>query len=90
MLGGLDVFLPYVRDYVNTFIGKSITTEQWKSHLYGYFEKNHNDKVKVLDTVDWEVSILVDYGAFDSFSDRDFSSGVVLRRGARASHKNGI
>lgn len=56
MLGGLDVFLPYVKDYVNTFIGKSITTEQWKSHLYGYFEKNGGDKVNVLDNVNWDVS----------------------------------
>jgi len=53
-LGGLDVFLPYVKDYVNTFIGKSITTEQWKSHLYGYFEKNGSDKVKALDGVNWD------------------------------------
>jgi len=53
-LGGLDIFLPYVKDYVNTFIGKSITTEQWKSHLYSYFEKNGSDKVKALDSVDWD------------------------------------
>ena len=57
-MGGLDVFLPYVKDYVNTFIGKSITTEQWKSHLYGYFEKNGSDKVKALDSVNWDVSRL--------------------------------
>jgi len=53
----LDVFLPYVKDYVNTFIGKSITTEQWKSHLYGYFEKYGNDKIKALDSIDWDVRI---------------------------------
>jgi leukotriene-A4 hydrolase len=34
ILGGLDIFLPYVKDYVETFIGKSITSEQWKEHLY--------------------------------------------------------
>ena len=50
------MFLPYVKDYVNTFIGKSITTEQWKSHLYSYFEKNGHDKVKALDSIDWNVS----------------------------------
>lgn len=27
VLGGLDAFLPYVRAYVSTFIGQSITTE---------------------------------------------------------------
>ena len=56
-LGGLDVFLPYVRNYVDTFMGKSITTDQWKDHLYAYFEKNGGEeKVKVLNAVDWQVS----------------------------------
>ncbi|KAG6829304.1 hypothetical protein H0H87_011970, partial [Tephrocybe sp. NHM501043] len=54
-LGGLDAFLPYVKDYVSTFIGTSITTEQWKDHLYGYWEKNGGpDKIKILDSVDWD------------------------------------
>lgn len=53
------MFLPYVKDYVNTFIGKSITTEQWKSHLYSYFEKNGHDKVKALDSIDWNASRFV-------------------------------
>ncbi|KAJ6620129.1 peptidase family M1-domain-containing protein [Mycena sp. CBHHK59/15] len=53
-LGGLDVFLPYVRDYVATFIGTSITTTQWKDHLYAYYTKNGGpEKVKLLDSVDW-------------------------------------
>ncbi|KAK2459750.1 hypothetical protein APHAL10511_008182 [Amanita phalloides] len=53
-VGGLDVFLPYVRDYVNTFMGKSITTDQWKAHLYKYFTENGGDeKVRILDKVDW-------------------------------------
>ncbi|KAJ7719240.1 peptidase family M1-domain-containing protein [Mycena maculata] len=54
-LGGLDVFLPYVKDYVSTFIGKSITTQQWKAHLYGYYKEHGGpDKVKLLDSVDWD------------------------------------
>jgi leukotriene-A4 hydrolase len=58
-LGGLDVFLPYVKDYVNTFIGTSITTEQWKAHLYQYYTKNGGpEKIKLLDSVDWNVSLL--------------------------------
>lgn len=55
-LGGLDIFLPYVRDYVQTFQGQSITTEQWKDHLYAYWAKQGADKVKALDSVDWNVS----------------------------------
>lgn len=53
-LGGLDVFLPYIKDYVNTFIGKSITTDEWKCHLYGYFEKNDSSKIKALDSINWD------------------------------------
>ncbi|KAF9073998.1 peptidase family M1-domain-containing protein [Rhodocollybia butyracea] len=50
-LGGLDVFLPYVRDYVSTFMGKSITTQEWKEHLYTYYEKNGGaEKIKALDS----------------------------------------
>ncbi|KAI0735797.1 peptidase family M1-domain-containing protein [Earliella scabrosa] len=54
MLGGLDVFLPYIHDYVQTFMGKSITTEQWKNHLYNYFrEHGGEEKIKALDSVKW-------------------------------------
>ncbi|TEB26297.1 leukotriene-A4 hydrolase [Coprinellus micaceus] len=54
-VGGLDVFLPYIRDYVETFSGKSITTWQWKDHLYQYFEKHGGpEKVKSLDSIDWD------------------------------------
>ncbi|KAF8890429.1 peptidase family M1-domain-containing protein [Infundibulicybe gibba] len=53
-LGGLDVFIPYIKDYVNTYIGKSITTDEWKAHLYDYFKKHHGqDKVDALNTIDW-------------------------------------
>jgi len=53
-LGGLDIFLPYVKDYVNTFMGKSITSDQWKSHLYDYFETHGGEeKIRALNSVDW-------------------------------------
>lgn len=56
-LGGIDVFLPYIRDYVATFQGKSITTWDWKTHLYAYFEKHGGrEKLDALNTVDWDVS----------------------------------
>ncbi|KAF8060869.1 peptidase family M1-domain-containing protein [Lyophyllum atratum] len=54
-LGGLDVLLPYVKEYVSTFIGKNVTTQEWKDHLYGYFEKHGGpEKIKALDSVDWD------------------------------------
>ncbi|KDQ55005.1 hypothetical protein JAAARDRAFT_60446 [Jaapia argillacea MUCL 33604] len=53
-LGGTDVFLPYAKHYVSTFMGKSITTEQWKENLYAYFKQHGGDeKIKALDSVDW-------------------------------------
>ncbi|GJJ13844.1 hypothetical protein Clacol_008101 [Clathrus columnatus] len=53
-LGGIDVLIPYMRDYINTFTGKSITATQWKDHLYDYFRKSDQEKVKLLDTIDWQ------------------------------------
>ncbi|TFK25898.1 leukotriene-A4 hydrolase [Coprinopsis marcescibilis] len=54
-LGGINVFLPYVKEYVETFIGKSITTTQWKDHLYEYFAKHGGEeKTKALDSIDWD------------------------------------
>ncbi|KAG8961519.1 hypothetical protein FRC03_005284 [Tulasnella sp. 419] len=55
LLGGLDVFLPYVRDYVKTFRGKSLRTSQWKNHLYRYFEANGGQsKIDLLNSVKWD------------------------------------
>ncbi|KAL1952401.1 hypothetical protein VTO73DRAFT_1550 [Trametes versicolor] len=55
MLGGLDEFLPYIHDYVSTYMGKSITTEDWKAHLYAYWEKHGGEeKIKALNSVKWD------------------------------------
>jgi hypothetical protein len=48
--------LPYIKDYVKTYIGHSITTTQWKDHLYSFFA-NQEDKIKALDGIDWNVSV---------------------------------
>lgn len=54
-LGGQDVFLPYIYDYVNTFTGKSITTEQWKDHLFSFYQKHNPSKIEVLNTIKFDV-----------------------------------
>ncbi|KAH8825130.1 peptidase family M1-domain-containing protein [Flagelloscypha sp. PMI_526] len=58
LLGGLDVFLPYVSSYVNAYIGASITTEIWKDHLYTYWRKydseHGTEKIKALDSINWK------------------------------------
>ncbi|XP_025921860.1 leukotriene A-4 hydrolase [Apteryx rowi] len=49
LLGGPDVFIGFLKAYIQQFAYKSITTEDWKKFLYSYFK----DKVDVLDKVDW-------------------------------------
>jgi leukotriene-A4 hydrolase len=58
-LGGVDAFLPYIRDYVATFLGKSITTEDWKKHLFSYYAEKDTEKLKILNGIDWEVDFFV-------------------------------
>ncbi|KAI0809140.1 peptidase family M1-domain-containing protein [Irpex lacteus] len=41
-------------DYVNTFTGKSITTEQWKDHLFSFYLKHNPSKVEVLNTIKFD------------------------------------
>ncbi|KAM9310953.1 leukotriene A-4 hydrolase [Gastrophryne carolinensis] len=50
LLGGPDVFLGFLRNYLQVFAYKSVTTEEWKKFLYSYFK----DKVEILDKVDWK------------------------------------
>lgn len=56
-LGGINVIIPYIKDYVKTYMGHSITTTQWKDHLYSFFA-GQEDKIKALDSIDWEVSVV--------------------------------
>ena len=39
------------------FVGKSITTEQWKAHLYGFYEKHDKSKIEKLNSIDWDVRL---------------------------------
>ena len=48
--------LPYIKEYVKTFMGHSITTFQWKEHLYSFFA-DQVDKIKALDTINWDASV---------------------------------
>jgi len=53
-LGGLEVFLPYTKHYVQRFMGQSITTQQWKDDLVAYFKENEAAS-KALGEVLWDV-----------------------------------
>ena len=59
-VGGLDHFIPYMKDYVKTFDGTSITTDQWRSHLFHFFgsQPDSASYIRKLGRVDWdEVSV---------------------------------
>ncbi|XP_068828292.1 leukotriene A-4 hydrolase isoform X4 [Capricornis sumatraensis] len=49
LLGGPEVFLGFLKAYVEKFSYKSITTDNWKDFLYSHFK----DKVDILNQVDW-------------------------------------
>ncbi|XP_066490275.1 leukotriene A-4 hydrolase [Tiliqua scincoides] len=49
LLGGPDVFIEFLKAYIQQFAYKSIVTEDWKNFLYSYFTY----KTDILDTVDW-------------------------------------
>jgi len=56
LVGGLDVFVPYMQDYDRTFTGTSITTDQWRNHMFHYFGSLPDSKelVKKLGQLDWD------------------------------------
>ncbi|KAJ2888428.1 Leucyl aminopeptidase yscIV, partial [Coemansia aciculifera] len=54
LLGGPSVFEPYMRSYINTFKGKSIGTQDWKSHLLTYFAEHDSSKMGLLDQIEWD------------------------------------
>ncbi|KAJ9085851.1 Leucyl aminopeptidase yscIV [Entomophthora muscae] len=54
LLGGPEIFEPYMKAHIIHFAHQSIATDQWKEFLYRYMEKNHGQsKVELLNKVDW-------------------------------------
>lgn len=55
-MGGLEHFIPYMKDYVKTFTNQSITTEQWRKHLFDWYGKQENSEeyLKKLEKVNWD------------------------------------
>lgn len=56
-VGGLDAMLPYMYDYVSTFRGRSISTADWRAHLFAYFAQQKGGKSIVADLeskIDWD------------------------------------
>lgn len=53
LVGGSEIFEPYLRAHVERFSHRSISTENWLSFLKEYFQQHHPEKVVLLDSVDW-------------------------------------
>ncbi|KAK6488104.1 leukotriene A-4 hydrolase-like [Huso huso] len=49
LLGGPEVFMGFIKSYIQMFAYSSVTTDDWKNYLYTYFK----DKVDILNKVDW-------------------------------------
>uniref|UniRef100_A0A3Q0RB53 Leukotriene A(4) hydrolase n=1 Tax=Amphilophus citrinellus TaxID=61819 RepID=A0A3Q0RB53_AMPCI len=49
LLGGPEVFMGFVKSYIQRFAYSSVTTDEWKNYLFTYFK----DKVDILNKVDW-------------------------------------
>ncbi|XP_063073857.1 leukotriene A-4 hydrolase-like [Engraulis encrasicolus] len=49
LMGGPEVFMGFVKSYIQLFAYSSVTSEEWKTYLFTYFK----DKVDILNKVDW-------------------------------------
>ncbi|XP_006633419.1 leukotriene A-4 hydrolase [Lepisosteus oculatus] len=49
LMGGPEVFMGFIKSYIQMFAYSSVTTDAWKNYLYTYFR----DKVDILNKVDW-------------------------------------
>ena len=53
LVGGCDVFLPYLKSHFDKFKYQSIDTDDWKSYLFEYFREKHPEKMEALKAFDW-------------------------------------
>ncbi|KAI8972126.1 peptidase family M1-domain-containing protein [Pilobolus umbonatus] len=52
---GIELFEPYMKAHVLKFSSKSITTDDWKAHLYEYMEQHGGQEtVEKLNTIDFD------------------------------------
>ncbi|GAA5989171.1 hypothetical protein JCM11641_002547 [Rhodosporidiobolus odoratus] len=57
VVGGLEVFNPYQKDYIKTFAGKALTTKEWEEHFWGYWNRYPEKAQMLKDQVDWDAWI---------------------------------
>ena len=56
VVGGVEYFVPYMKDYYQAFKHTSVTSGQWKAHLFMYSGRQANaaENLKELEQVDFE------------------------------------
>ncbi|SPO19828.1 related to leukotriene-A4 hydrolase [Ustilago trichophora] len=52
-VGGLDNFLPYAKSYFHAFYNRSVTTQEWREHLFAFY-KDNAEATAALNKVDWD------------------------------------
>ncbi|CAO1636324.1 unnamed protein product [Parajaminaea phylloscopi] len=52
-VGGLDVFLPFIKSYFKTFYDRSVVTEDFLEHLYAFYS-NSSEITQKLKAVEWD------------------------------------
>ncbi|KAI8967114.1 peptidase family M1-domain-containing protein [Mycotypha africana] len=58
VVGGPEIFEPYMKAHVQRFASTSISTEDWKQFLFEYMEKTHGSSMMdKLNTIDWDAWI---------------------------------
>ncbi|GJN94354.1 hypothetical protein Rhopal_007428-T1 [Rhodotorula paludigena] len=54
VVGGLEVFTPYQKDYIKSFMGKSVSTSDWERHFWEYWNRYPEKAQKLRDEVDFD------------------------------------
>ncbi|GAA5957633.1 hypothetical protein JCM8115_001380 [Rhodotorula mucilaginosa] len=53
LVGGVEVFNPYQKAYIQAFEGKSLTTQQWEEHFWSYWSQFPEKEQILREKVDW-------------------------------------
>jgi leukotriene-A4 hydrolase len=77
-VGRAGRFLPYVKHYVQTFMGQSITTQQWKDDLLEYFAEDE-EASKALRGVLWDVRCFVGVNKYHHLNLWNHRNGCLER-----------
>lgn len=52
-VGGLDIFLPFIKSYFKTFYDRSVVTQDFLDHLFAYYS-NSREITQKLKGIDWD------------------------------------